>query len=105
VSAERRRKPEGSLWIDDHLELVKLLSALGRHDEAEQMVPLVWRETKELPAAWHDDSFVQLVCRNLKTICLKWQAVTHLATHDQDIAMWTAKQEELEATRGHNRKL
>ncbi|MDB6140042.1 MAG: Non-specific serine/threonine protein kinase [Verrucomicrobiaceae bacterium] len=95
--AEHRLKPEGNLWIDDHLELAKLLSTLGRHDEAEQMVPGLWKETQELPAAWNDDSFVRLMCRGLADICHKWQDTTHLHTHDQDIALWTAKHKELEA--------
>ena len=99
VEAERRRKPEANLWIDDHLELAKLLSALGRHDEAEQMVPVLWKETQELPDAWNDESFVRLVCRNLADICRKWQSATQSNTHDQDIAMWTAKQEELSLRR------
>lgn len=90
TDAQRQLNPDTNLWVDDHMEHAKLLSLLNRHDEAEQMVPLLWKETQESPPAWNDDGFVNTMCEALTDICRKWQAATGRNTHDQDIALWAA---------------
>ncbi|MDB6116921.1 MAG: serine/threonine protein kinase with repeat [Verrucomicrobiaceae bacterium] len=105
TDAQRRLKPESNLWVDDHMEHAKLLSALKRHDEAEQLVSVLWKETQDHPAAWSDDDFVRMMCDTLSDICRKWQAATGRNIHDQDIAMWEAKARELRARKKKSRDL
>ncbi len=95
TGAQKRLKQDSNQWIDDHMEHAKLLSALKMHDEAEQLVPVLWQETQDNPTAWNDDDFVRTMCETLSDICRKWQAATGRNTHDQDIAMWEAKAKEL----------
>ncbi len=90
TDAQHQLNPDTNLWLDDHLEHAKLLSLLNRHDEAEKLVPVLWKETQDNPPAWNDDGFVNTMCETLTSICRKWQAATGSHSHDQDIALWAA---------------
>jgi len=105
TDAQRRLKPDSNLWIDDHMEHAKLLCLLKRHDEAEKLVPVLWKETRENPSAWNDDGFVNTMCETLTDICRKWQAATGRNTHDEDIALWAATAKGRKADAPRRKKL
>ena len=97
AEAERHYKPNGSLWIYDHEQVIKLLVSLGRFDEAEQMAAGLWKETQTREDAWNDDNFVIGICKTLIDVCSRWQAAKQSTAHEADIRLWTAKVRELEA--------
>ena len=105
MEAQHQTKPETNLWIDDHVELARLLGHLGRLDEAEAMAPVIWKETLGLPAAYNDDSFMRIVCENLSDICIRWQEARHSHVHDADIEMWKARLKKLPPRRGRDATL
>lgn len=102
AEAQHKLKPEANLWIDDQVELARLLAGMGRLDEAERMAPVIWKETLELPAAYTDDSFMRIVCENLADICTRWQAASNSHVHDADIAMWKERLKSLPPRRGRS---
>ena len=91
VDAQRRIKPTTNLWLDDRLELLKLLTALEQLDESERTARLFWQEIQESSTALPDDSFMKLACTALIESCEKWQSARHQNTHAEDIRLWKAK--------------
>ncbi len=97
IGAERSYKARAGLWVYDHEQVLKLLVKAARTDEAERDARALWEETQMQDSTWTDDHFVIGICKTLIDICSRWQAGHHSTAHAADIALWTAKIQELEA--------